>query len=256
MNDPIAAGNILFESHPPAHFKNLRSAFLSTSWQRGSGPIPPKLSFCLAATSGRHTGTDWSRTYIPYIDEVRRLTPLECERLQGFPAHWTKLHLENIGVEKSDSLRYHALGNAVSVSVVKWIAKRIHDQLDDTQKSGNKLSFLTESLEIWPGLHGSKMISNKLSIALESNTKITWPHAGILWENEFVANNTYPSLCKPIHSDLIELVLRRVDSQNRHWVPHLRSALERLSGRSLQKNKDVNIQLQKELFVQELAECV
>jgi DNA (cytosine-5)-methyltransferase 1 len=279
MDDPIAAGNILFESHPPTHLKNLRSAFLSTSWQKGSGPIPPKLSFCLAATSGRHTGTDWSRTYIPYIDEVRRLTPLECERLQGFPDHWTKLHLENIGVEKSDGLRYHALGNAVSVSVVQWIAKRIHNQLDNTQKAcempDNKLSFLTESLERWPGLYGPKIISNKLSTALETNKKINWPHAGILWKNEFVANNTYPSPCKPIYSDLIECIehekpdlryflspnaaegiLRRVDSQNRHLFPHLRSALERLSGRSLQKNKDVNIPLQKELFVQELVECV
>lgn len=44
-------------------------------------PIPPKMGFCLAATSGRHTGTDWSRTYIPYQDRVRRLTPEECEGL-------------------------------------------------------------------------------------------------------------------------------------------------------------------------------
>jgi hypothetical protein len=59
-----------------------------------------------------------------------------------------------------------------------------------------------------------------------------------------------------MRSQTAEGILRRVDSQNRHLFPHLRSALERLSGRSLQKNKDVNIQLQKELFVQELAECV
>lgn len=48
---------------------------------------------------------------------VRRLTPLECERLQGFPDGWT--------AGQSDSTRYRQLGNAVAVPVVEWIAKRI-----------------------------------------------------------------------------------------------------------------------------------
>lgn len=48
---------------------------------------------------------------------VRRLTPLECERLMDFPDHWTE------GL--SDSARYRALGNAVVVSVVGWIARRL-----------------------------------------------------------------------------------------------------------------------------------
>jgi DNA (cytosine-5)-methyltransferase 1 len=279
MNNPIAAGNALFEARSPAYLKNERSAFLSTSWQRGPGPIPPKLAFCLAATSGRHTGTDWSRTYIPYINEVRRLTPLECERMQGFPDHWTELHLENIGVEKSDGLRYHALGNAVSITVVKWIAERIHKQLNSTEivctSGSNLLKFVTDSLERWPGLQSSKMISNKLSTTQESDVKIIWPNAGIIWNDEFIANNTFPSPCKPIHADLIDIVerdrpdtryflspnaaegiLRRVDSQNRHLFPHLRSALEELSGRSLHKNVDLEISLQMELSLLESIECV
>lgn len=48
---------------------------------------------------------------------VRRLTPVECERLQGFPDDWTSA--------LSDSQRYRVLGNAVAVPVVEWIAKRI-----------------------------------------------------------------------------------------------------------------------------------
>ena len=48
---------------------------------------------------------------------VRRLTPTECERLQGFPDGWTE------GV--SDSARYRMLGNAVTVNVAEWIARRI-----------------------------------------------------------------------------------------------------------------------------------
>ncbi len=53
---------------------------------------------------------------------VRRLTPTECERLQGFPDGWTS--------GQPDSRRYSQLGNAVAVPVVQWIVKR----LDATQK--------------------------------------------------------------------------------------------------------------------------
>jgi DNA (cytosine-5)-methyltransferase 1 len=60
---------------------------------------------------------------------VRRLTPLECERLQGFPDGWTCLcgrgHLGTRFCSCTDSARYKQLGNAVSVPVAKWIAERI-----------------------------------------------------------------------------------------------------------------------------------
>jgi DNA (cytosine-5)-methyltransferase 1 len=48
---------------------------------------------------------------------VRRLTPTECERLQGFPDGWTD--------GQSDSVKYRQLGNAVAVPVVEWIGKRM-----------------------------------------------------------------------------------------------------------------------------------
>ena len=48
---------------------------------------------------------------------VRRLTPLECERLQGFPDHWTE--------GQTDGHRYKQLGNAVAVPVVQWIIERL-----------------------------------------------------------------------------------------------------------------------------------
>ena len=48
---------------------------------------------------------------------VRRLTPLECERLQGFPDEWTS--------GQPDSKRYRQLGNAVTVNVAAWLGRRI-----------------------------------------------------------------------------------------------------------------------------------
>lgn len=57
------------------------------------------------------------------MNGVRRLTPRECERLQGFPDDWTRWGKD--GEEISDSARYRALGNAVSVPVIEWIGRRI-----------------------------------------------------------------------------------------------------------------------------------
>ncbi len=53
---------------------------------------------------------------------VRRLTPTECERLQGFPDEWTRW-LDD-GTEQSDSARYRQCGNAIAVPVAEWIARR------------------------------------------------------------------------------------------------------------------------------------
>jgi len=52
----------------------------------------------------------------------RRLTPRECERLQGFPDDWTRY--DDSGNEIADSPRYRMMGNAVTVSVAKWLGER------------------------------------------------------------------------------------------------------------------------------------
>ncbi|WP_069245483.1 DNA cytosine methyltransferase [Burkholderia pseudomultivorans] len=54
---------------------------------------------------------------------VRRLTPRECERLQGFPDHYTLINVR--GKPAADGPRYKALGNSMAVPVMHWIGKRI-----------------------------------------------------------------------------------------------------------------------------------
>jgi len=61
-----------------------------------------------------HTSRGFNQKWV-----VRRLTPTECERLQGFPDGWTAC------AGLTDSARYRILGNAVSVPVAEWIGKRI-----------------------------------------------------------------------------------------------------------------------------------
>jgi DNA (cytosine-5)-methyltransferase 1 len=59
---------------------------------------------------------------------VRRLTPVECERLQGFPDNYSNIPWRK-AAESPDGPRYKALGNSWAVPVVAWIGKRIQDQL-------------------------------------------------------------------------------------------------------------------------------
>ena len=57
---------------------------------------------------------------------VRRLTPTECERLQGFPDGWTKIPYKGKPAEECpDGPRYKAIGNSMAVPVMRWIGERI-----------------------------------------------------------------------------------------------------------------------------------
>jgi DNA (cytosine-5)-methyltransferase 1 len=63
--------------------------------------------------------------------QVRRLTPVECERLQGFPDNYTAIPWrKKPASECPDGPRYKALGNSWAVPVVRWIGERIGRALD------------------------------------------------------------------------------------------------------------------------------
>lgn len=59
--------------------------------------------------------------------QVRRLTPRECERLQGFPDDWTAITVK--GKPAADGPRYKALGNSMAVPCMRWIGSRILREL-------------------------------------------------------------------------------------------------------------------------------
>lgn len=84
-----------------------------------SGARPPTIADPISANEGRtysHEGRNNFRLH-NVVQGVRRLTPRECERLQGFPDDWTEGF--------ADSTRYQMLGNAVAVPCAEWIARRI-----------------------------------------------------------------------------------------------------------------------------------
>ena len=58
---------------------------------------------------------------------IRRLTPVECERLQGFPDNWTLIPYRNKPADQCpDGPRYKACGNSMAVPVMRWIGERIN----------------------------------------------------------------------------------------------------------------------------------
>jgi DNA (cytosine-5)-methyltransferase 1 len=75
---------------------------------------------CLRAKGGDAAGG--SEALIS-TSAVRRLTPVECERLQGFPDNYTQVPYRN--KEAADGPRYKALGNSMAVPVMRWIGERI-----------------------------------------------------------------------------------------------------------------------------------
>lgn len=74
---------------------------------------------------------NWAACYAQ--NRIRRITPLECERLQGFPDGWTDIGewTDSRGRTRksTDALRYKALGNSIATPFWKWLLERIYKQL-------------------------------------------------------------------------------------------------------------------------------
>ena len=72
-------------------------------------------------------GTNTSGPKVMHSMAIRRLTPKECERLQGFPDDWTKIPYRNKEADQCpDGPRYKACGNSMAVPVMRWIGERIN----------------------------------------------------------------------------------------------------------------------------------
>lgn len=97
---------------------------------------PPTLAFnCrqdpLTAEVSLPINTDGTQIGVQQVWAVRRLTPLECERLQGFPDHWTAIPYR--GKPAADGPRYKAIGNSMSINVMRWVGLRIQAFLELTR---------------------------------------------------------------------------------------------------------------------------
>jgi DNA (cytosine-5)-methyltransferase 1 len=88
----------------------------------------------LDAASGLNPTCSQGGTAVMTAMQVRRLTPVECERLQGFPDNYTAIPWrKKPASECPDGPRYKALGNSWAVPVVRWIGERIKNHLEQHQ---------------------------------------------------------------------------------------------------------------------------
>ena len=107
--------------------RNLPPSFRQSLEILSKAPLVKSIAHCIYAESARHTGMDWSRNYVWFPDgRVRHFTPNEVERVQGFPEDWTRpAHFDERQADRIDSLRYHAVGNAVTPPVAEWVGQRL-----------------------------------------------------------------------------------------------------------------------------------
>ncbi|MEO1144363.1 MAG: DNA cytosine methyltransferase [Cyanobacteria bacterium J06638_22] len=97
--------------------------------------LAPTLSTKNEVANSSSTREEWYTTSALLTNSVRRLTPTECERLQGFPDGWTNIRFK--GKPASDSARYKALGNSMAVPVMRWLGERVQ-LVDDILYAGNR----------------------------------------------------------------------------------------------------------------------
>jgi len=115
--DDIDLGQVLFEFqgyHPTTSPSRTEGNVVAINWQKQQVTATNELSHALDIS-----GTE----AVTYNSVIRRLTPRECERLQGFPDDYTLV--PHRGSLASDAPRYKAIGNSWPVPVVRWIGERI-----------------------------------------------------------------------------------------------------------------------------------
>jgi len=104
---------------------------VSATYGTGGGNVPITLKSQMAPTLEAGSGGN-NKPAVHHGMAVRRLTPVECERLQGFGDNYT-----NIKDKCPDGPRYKALGNSMAVPVMAWIGKRIQE-VEQMQCKQNK----------------------------------------------------------------------------------------------------------------------
>lgn len=142
----VASARVGFD--PAAVLLECEGVRRDTPPRREAGQIAPTIPS--RSTAGGGLGTDfdcdggvikaaWPADIAPTLYASRRLTPVECERLQGFPDGYTMIPWRGKPAEECpDGPRYKALGNSMAVPVMRWIGQRIVSELEIAAKTNSE----------------------------------------------------------------------------------------------------------------------
>ena len=119
----------------------------------------PDVAHALRAKSACAYRED-AETYPVQNMVVRRLTPMECERLQGFPDHWTEIGewIDEKGKKHkdADSPRYKALGNSIALPFWDWMLRRMARYLPEGATLGSLFDGISGFNVCWARIHGAQ----------------------------------------------------------------------------------------------------
>lgn len=133
------------------------SSTCSRHWGTG-GNNTPLVAHALRAQGNKSLRED-SETYPITGGKVRRLTPLECERLQGYPDGWTDIGAwrdskDKLHKESSDTARYRALGNSIAIPPWRWVLLRLAAQYYYPVTMGSLFDGIGGFPLIWEQING------------------------------------------------------------------------------------------------------
>ena len=121
----------VFTNSGHAAYKDGVGTLRATGGDNGGGSenLAVAVSDPARTLSARHDSSpcaDRGQNFLAQASAVRRLTPKECERLQGFPDNYTQIKWRNKPAENCpDGPRYKSMGNSMAVPVMRWIGERI-----------------------------------------------------------------------------------------------------------------------------------
>lgn len=124
---------------------------LTSRMGTGGGNVPMVMEW-------KEIKTYSTQSYVNSKNKIRRLTPLECERLQGFPDGWTDIGewVDSKGKkhDSSDSARYKALGNSVALPFWRFLCKRISAQYERTATMASLFDGIGGFPLVWEEFNG------------------------------------------------------------------------------------------------------
>lgn len=126
---------------------------IDETYQEVTGPLMAN------SHPGSYCGQDaYQDMFSTAQNTVRRLTPLECERLQGYPDGWTDIGewTDSKGKKhkEADSPRYKALGNSIALPFWKWLLKRISAQYERDATLGSLFDGIGGFPLCWEQING------------------------------------------------------------------------------------------------------
>jgi DNA (cytosine-5)-methyltransferase 1 len=156
QTSPKVTGPLMANSHPGSYTgQDAYNDMFVTSFAAGGFGKYEEGVGTLKASGGDYGGG--TETLVK-TETVRRLTPTECERLQGYPDGWTDIGewVDSKGKKhkEADSPRYKALGNSIALPFWKWLLKRISAQYERDATLGSLFDGIGGFPLCWEQING------------------------------------------------------------------------------------------------------